>query len=327
MMLRRTSLALLFSTLLFCASSARVGQMPIAAQWIRITLEPTKLSNESSHLRQTGKLLYLAGWTMRSDHPDFGGWSAMVPHKSGLRLISDAGAMLDIPFPSGSAITGQLSEIPKGCGFHWIKEKQDSESLTVDPVSGQSWIGLENSNLLCRFSGERGPATSIARPEMKDWQVAYGPEAMVRLRDGRMLVFAEADPDDSGQLTPVLVFKGDPLNPAITPVSAILDRPPGYLPVDAAELPDGRLLVLYRLFSARQWFRNRLYIMNMPKDVRPGMLLKGKEIARLEAPTLVDNFEALAVTQEKRRTIIWLASDDNFWPLQQSYLLKFALED
>jgi len=33
------------------------------------------------------------------------------------------------------------------------------------------------------------------------------------------------------------------------------------------------------------------------------------------------------VTQEKRRTIIWLASDDNFWPLQQSYLLKFALED
>jgi hypothetical protein len=57
------------------------------------------------------------------------------------------------------------------------------------------------------------------------------------------------------------------------------------------------------------------------------MLLKGKEIARLEAPTLVDNFEALAVTQEKRRTIIWLASDYNFWPLQQSYLLKFALKD
>ena len=326
-MIRRTGLALLFCVLLFCASSARVGQMPIAPQWIRITLEPTKLSNDANHLRQTGKLLYLAGWTMRADHPDFGGWSAMVPHKGGLRLISDAGAMLDIPIPSGSAITGRISEIPKGCGFHWVRQKQDSESLTVDPVSGQSWIGLENTNLLCRFSGERGPATSIARPEMKNWLSTDGPEAMVRLRDGRMLVFAEADPDDSGQLTPVLVFKGDPLNPAIKPVTALLDRPPGYLPVDAAQLPDGRLLVLYRLFSARQWFRNRLYIMDVPKDVRPGMLLKGKEIARLEAPTLVDNFEALAVTQEKRRTIIWLASDDNFWPLQQSYLLKFALKD
>lgn len=208
--MRRTGLALLFCVLLFCASSAKVGQMPIAPQWIRITLEPAKLSKDSNHLRQTGKLLYLAGWTMRSDHPDFGGWSAMVPHKGGLRLVSDAGAMLDIPLPSGSAITGKLSEVPKGCGFHWIKEKQDTESLTVDPVSGQSWIGLENTNLLCRFSGERGRATSIARPEMKNWQITYGPEAMVRLRDGRMLVFAEADPDDSGQLTPVLVFKGDP---------------------------------------------------------------------------------------------------------------------
>jgi len=327
MMLRWTRYALLLCVLLLCPSSARVGQMPIAPQWIRIALEPTKLSKDSNHLRQNGKLLYLAGWTMRSDHPDFGGWSAMAPRRSGLRLVSDRGAMLDIPFPGGSAITGQLSEIPKGCGFHWIKEKQDSESFTADVVSGQSWIGLENTNTLCRFSGERGPATSIARPEMKDWRSADGPEAMVRLRDGRMLVFAEVDPNDSGRLTPVLVFKGDPLNPAIKPVTAILDRPPGYMPVDSAELPDGRLLVLYRLFSARQWFRNRLYIMDMPKAVRPGMLLKGKEIARLESPMLVDNFEAMAVTQEKRRTIIWLASDDNFWPLQQSYLLKFALED
>ena len=326
-MLRWTRYALLLCVLLFCASSARVGQMPIAPQLIRITLEPTKLSKDSNPLRRTGKLLYLAGWTMRADHPDFGGWSAMAPHKGGLRLISDAGAMLDIPLPTGSAITGRLSEIPKGCGFHWIKEKQDSESLTVDPGSGQSWIGLENTNTLCRFSGERGPAISMARPEMKKWQIAYGPEAIVRLRDGRMLVFAEADPSDSGQLSPVLVFKGDPLNQTVKPVTAVLSRPPGYLPVDAAELPDGRLLVLYRLFSAHQWFRNRLYIMGMPKAVRPGMLLSGKEIARLQAPTLVDNFEALAVTQEKRRTIIWLASDDNFWPLQQSYLLKFALED
>lgn len=264
---------------------------------------------------------------MRADHPDFGGWSSMVAHKGGLRLVSDAGAMLDMPLPTGRAIAGVISEIPKGCGFHWIKEKQDSESITTDPVSGQSWIGLEHSNLICRFADARGRAVSIARPEMKDWQITYGPEAMVRLRDGRTLVFAEADPSDSGQLTPVLAFKGDPLNPAAKPVTVTLDRPPGYLPVDAAQLPDGRLLVLYRLFSVKQWFRNRLYIFDVPAQFQPKTLFKGREIARLEAPWMVDNFEALAVTQEKRRTIIWLASDDNFWPLQQSYLLKFALED
>lgn len=264
---------------------------------------------------------------MRADHPYFGGWSAMVPHKGGLRLMSDAGAMLDMPMPSGTGVRAVISEIPKGCGFHWIKEKQDSESMTVDPASDTSWIGLEHSNSICRFHGDHGRATSLGRPEMRDWQITRGAEAMVRLRDGRFLVFAEADPNETGYLTPVLVFGGDPLDKRRKPVTVILDRPKGYAPVDAAQLPDGRLLVLYRLFSVKQWFRNRLYVFDVPDKFRSRSLWSGREIARLESPWLVDNFEGMAVTQEKRRTIIWLASDDNFWPLQRSYLLKFALED
>lgn len=327
MMMRRSGLLLLSFALLFCSSSARVGQMPIALQSIRITLEPTNLSKDSKRLRRAGELLYLGGWVLRADHPDFGGWSSMVPHKGGLRLVSDAGAMLDMPFPSGRAVTGTLSEIPKGCGFHWIKEQQDSESITVDPASGRTWIGLEKSNRLCRFSMERGHADSIARPEMKNWQSARGAEAMTLLRDGHLLVFAEADPDETGKLSPVLVFAGDPLDARLKPTKILLDRPKGYAPVDATQLPDGRLLVLYRLFSVKQWFRTRLYIFDVPKQFPPRMTFRGREIARLDRPGLVDNFEAVAVTQEKRRTIIWLASDDNFWPLQQSYLLKFALDD
>lgn len=326
-MLRRSGLLLLFCVLLICSSSAKVGQLPIAPETIRIALEPTKLSKDSKHLRQTGKLLYLGGWSMRADHPDFGGWSAMVPHKGGLRLVSDAGAMLAMPFPSGSAVTGTIAEIPKGCGFHWIKEKQDSESLTVDPATGESWIGLEHSNRLCRFQAGQARADSVARPEMKDWQNTRGAEAIAKLRDGRFLVFAEADPNTTGYKTPVLVFAGDPLNKRLKPTTVILDRPRGYAPVDAAQLPDGRMLVLYRLFSARQWFRTRLYVFDLPDRFHPNMMWTGREIARLESPWLVDNFEAVAVTQEKRRTIVWLASDNNFWPLQQSYLLKFALMD
>lgn len=251
----------------------------------------------------------------------------MTSHRNGLRLISDAGAMLDMPFPSGAAVDAVIAEIPKGCGFHWIKEKQDSESITVDPATQQSWIGLENANRICRFQGDHGRAVSIARPEMRNWQITRGAEAMVRLRDGRFLVFAEADPQDSGKLSPVLVFDGDPLDARRRPVTITLDRPKGFQPVDAAQLPDGRLLVLYRLFSVKQWFRNRIYVFDVPNRFRPKMLFKGREVARLEPPWLVDNFEAVAVTQERRRTIIWLASDDNFWPLQQSYLLKFALKD
>jgi hypothetical protein len=36
--------------------------------------------------------------------------------------------------------------------------------------------------------------------------------------------------------------------------------------------------------------------------------------------------EGLSVTQEGGRTIVWLTSDDNYSPLQQTVLMKFALE-
>jgi hypothetical protein len=35
--------------------------------------------------------------------------------------------------------------------------------------------------------------------------------------------------------------------------------------------------------------------------------------------------EALSVEQQGGRIIVWIASDDNFNPLQQSLLFKFAL--
>ena len=42
----------------------------------------------------------------------------------------------------------------------------------------------------------------------------------------------------------------------------------------------------------------------------------------------VDNMEALSVTREGDRTIVWIASDDNFNPLlQRTLLMKFALAE
>lgn len=322
---RLPRLTLLLATLLLAPSSAKVGQMPIPRQNVHITLHAVPLSNELSKLRQTGRLIYLGGWIMKSDQPDFGGWSAMQRTPQGLRLLSDAGAMLNMPLPQGEAVTGSIAELSRGCGSHWNKEMQDSESMTRDPATGSVWVGLERFNRICRIDAE-GRVRDVRRREMATWEIAYGAESMVRLRDGRFLVIAESDPVDSRKAAPVLVFDGDPVLPESRSYEARLARPPGYLPVDAAELPDGRLMVLYRLFSVRQWFKSRLMIVDLDR-LGPGKLLAGKEVARLESPPLTDNFEALAVEQQKRRTIIWLASDDNFWPLQQSYLLKFSLKD
>ena len=51
----------------------------------------------------------------------------------------------------------------------------------------------------------------------------------------------------------------------------------------------------------------------------------GREIARLAPPLTIDNMEGVSVTVENGRNIVWLVSDDNFFPLQRTLLLKFAL--
>ena len=55
--------------------------------------------------------------------------------------------------------------------------------------------------------------------------------------------------------------------------------------------------------------------------------LKPQEIARLEAPLTVDNFEGIAVRRgADGATFVYLISDDNFNPLQETLLLLFRLD-
>jgi hypothetical protein len=55
--------------------------------------------------------------------------------------------------------------------------------------------------------------------------------------------------------------------------------------------------------------------------------VEGREIAYLTPPLTVDNMEALGITRESEQTIVWLASDDNYFPLQRTLLMKFALRE
>ena len=315
---------LLCLPLILLTSSAKLGQMPLPRQVIAVTAEPVPLSRSDPAITQAGDLVYLGGWRLSACHADFGGWSAMHATPNGFRLMSDAGAMLDLSRPSAGTMRAVLQELPKGCGQRWHKDKQDAESLTADD-QGNMWVALEQQNIICRIDAA-GHVRTIAPAAMANWSSALGAEAMVRLRDGRFLVFAEADPKDTDGPSPVLLFSGDPLSASVRRVSLRLASPDGFRPSDAAQLPDGRILVLQRAFALPLRWQTRLIALDLT-ELRENALLQGREVARLARPMLTDNFEALAVTQEKRRPIIWIASDDNFWSLQQTYLLKFTLKD
>jgi hypothetical protein len=160
---------------------------------------------------------------------------------------------------------------------------------------------------------------------MRDWPVNAGSEAMLRLADGRFVLFREEKSKADGTVE-ALLFEGDPAI-AGTKVTPIRYRPPkGYRITDAATLPDGRLLFLNRRFGLPEVFTAKLTI--APKPPAAGVeILSGEEIAHFELPLAVDNMEALSVTRENGRTILWLASDDNLNPIQRTILLKLALRE
>jgi PAS domain-containing protein len=162
---------------------------------------------------------------------------------------------------------------------------------------------------------------------MARWPGNAGSEAMARLRDGRFLVFSEGHVREADGTSPVLLFPADPALLASMPVALRYRPPAGYVVTDAAALPDGRILFLNRRWALLDGFSAVLTITDAPK-LEEGATLEGRELAVLAAPLTVDNLEALSATREGGRTILWIASDDNFNPLlQQTLLLKFALRD
>ena len=272
----------------------------------------------SAEQASPGRLRFLAGWTLTSNDPRFGGISAMHVDKDQVRAISDSGWTIDFALaPAGGMRPVRIDRLPGALGGGG-KKGSDVEAMVVR--GDQLWLGLERRNAVWRLGGSGYRASATQRPElMRRWSENAGVEAMVRLANGHFLLFAEG----RGGLTEAVLFLGDPAVSG-TPAVPMRYRPPrGYRITDAALLPDGRMLLLHRRFTILEGISARLTVAP-PPEAQPGGLILGEEIAAFAPPGPVDNMEALSVTVEQGQTIVWIASDDNYMPLQRTLLLKFA---
>lgn len=292
-----------------------------------VTVTPVPLDGDDPARRRVGALTYLGGLRFASRDAAFGGYSSLAIDGDRFTLLSDGGLTFGFRMRAdlrpGMFTFGAL---PDGPGVGWRKRDRDSEALTVDPATGRVWIGFESHNAVWRYAPGLARAERGAEPAaMHDWPRNGGAEAMVRLRDGRFLIFAEGD-DGMGADRPALTFDRDPTDPGAI-VQEFRYRPPaGYFVTDAAQLPDGRLLVLTRAFTFPSGFTAKLMLVDT-STIRAGAVLGGRELATLTTPTIHDNFEGVAVTREGAATIVWLLSDDNGPSLlQRTMLLKFRLE-
>ena len=293
---------------------------PVVAE---LSFEPVALDESAPARRQVGGLEYLEGWVLRSDSARFGGLSSLHVDEGQVAALSDGGALSRFAVPRGrGAEPVHIDPLGNGPGPAIYKSNRDTESMVI--FGPWLWAGFEKHNMVWRYRLADLAPISSARPEpMQEWHWNSGAEGMVRFPDGRFLVFCEGSSDNRPQ-SDVVLFDGDPADPRTAASLLHYRRVPGYRVSDAAVLPDGRLLILNRRFEWLEGFSLVVTIADAA-GLSAGALIVPRELARLAPPLTIDNMEGVSVTVENGRTIVWLVSDDNFFPLQRTLLLKFAL--
>jgi hypothetical protein len=289
----------------------------------RLFSRPVPLDPDQPTERRLGPLTFVGGWVLSSDDRRFGAISSMSVAGGRVVALSDQGIIFRFALPVTDRASVEIHPLREGPGSPSSKADRDSESLAL--FGGNAWLGYENSNQIWRFRvADWAAAARAAPPGMKDWPPNVGAEAMLRLPDGRFLVFAEHLDDDDGNSAAIL-FSGDPAEQG-TPAMTLRYRPPGgHRITDAALLPNGRLILLSRGFTVSGGWSAKLLTAELPGQA--GELMQTYEVATLATPLTVDNMEALAVTVEQGRTILWIASDDNLIPLQRTLLMKFEVAE
>lgn len=271
-----------------------------------------------------GPLELTGAWVLESPNDVFGSYSALTALDDGTLLAaSDKGSMMHFSPPGARQAGVRIGYFGLDGGLP--KYQLDVESLARDPADGRLWLGFEGANKIERFdAGFRSAAT--VRPEaMRGWPANQGAEAMARLADGRFIVLAEGTESWFENEVPGLLFPADPVAGA-EPVAFRFALPAGYRPVDMAELPDGRVLILLRkvVWGLPPGFAGKLALAD-PAAIRAGEAWHVEPLADLDTPLPSDNYEGLAVVPDAGGgMVLWLISDDNDSLAQRTLLLRLA---
>jgi Esterase-like activity of phytase len=274
-------------------------------------------------------------WQIVARPRSYSGFSGLVALGQGrLFAATDRGGTLTFSAPDaprreppvgGDAFQGQVS-------IHF----SDVEAATTDPETGQMWLATEGVSAIQRFDFRGGrlvDGKGQFSAAMAGWRGNSGPEAMVRLADGRFLVLREAALGyGEGSRHEALLFLGDPVERQGAVQRFTMLGPDGYKPTDAALLPDGRVLVLMRkvTWPAPPRFAG-LIALGDPAEIRKGGVWHLRRLAHWRSGFPSDNFEALAVepgdsADPDAPLTVWMLSDDNRADFQKTMLWKLRLD-
>ena len=309
---------------------AIVGAAVAGAEPIEIETARVRLNAEEPALDRVGALRFLGGLRLRSDDRRFGGLSGLSVSADGKRLVavSDRGDWFTADLVhdgEGRLIDLEHAEMTPLAGLDGqpLADKSWADAEAVERLADGGYVvSFEHRHRLWRYDGpHHGPARPFTtRPILGLSTVPAngGIEAVAVLAGGALLAVTEDAELGVARVRGWLV-DGD------RAMALSYARDGRFKPTDLAVLPAGDVIALERRFIPPFSIAARLRIIPA-RAIGPGATLKGREIARLARPFTVDNMEGIAAVPEADGgALIYLVSDDNFNPLQNTILLMFRL--
>jgi hypothetical protein len=262
-------------------------------------------------------------------HPQTGVLSAISDEGRVVELTpqwSGQGTLIDVEINRQPLLLNEQGEQPKS------RRERDSESISRLAAGAGDWlVGYERLHRIARFADENGKPTGapllLSLPaEITGLESNSGLESLAVLPDGRLFLLAEQTNRKTG--APFWVGRLDDHNVLVDVVSGTYQPMAGLVPVDAAALPSGDVVVLERGFSLFFTFRSRLVLLKAEQlvNLSDGQSLQGQVLAMLESPLMTENFEGVAVqARSDGKMRLFLVSDNNFNAAQQTILAAFEI--
>jgi hypothetical protein len=331
-------LRLILAALVFAVPGETAGaEAGAEAEAIIVSTTPLPFHPERPERDRVGRLLWRGGLELKSQAERFGGLSSLVISDDRTRLTaaSDDGSWFqaNLSYAANGDLAGLsnavLTPIADLTGAALADKRwRDAESLTR-LTNGDLLLSFERNHRVWRYGAAGAVPTALPTPPPLTRTFGNGGiEALVTLKDGRVLAITEAQELAGGQnQVAAYLWDGRSLAGDRTWTALRYQREGDFKPTGAARLPSGDLLVLERSFSPFAGVAIRLRSIAQA-EVVPGRTLKGREIAVIRPPLAIDNMEGIEVKSgPDGETLVYLLSDDNFSILQRSLLLMFELRE
>jgi hypothetical protein len=290
--------------------------------------------------RRAGSLVYRGGLQLESEDKRVGGLSDLVISADGTRVlfVSDASHWLRarLTYDKGGNLAGlagaELAPMRDLAGDPMRGKDGDAEGLAAETAGepgGAVLVSFERDHRVWRYDLAQGLDAKPSPVPVGSWVGSLpgnqGLEAIALLPRDTLLAFSEHTLDGKDNIVGAL--EAHPMQVAHGGFGSVSVRASEPFSVTGMA-PDGYggVFLLERRFSLLSGFGMQIRHI-AAAGIRPGARLDGPVLASLaSASSAIDNMEGIAMRRgADGKTYVYVLSDDNFSPFQNTVLLMFEV--